>query len=154
MNYATRSVLDEMESELLASLEDREERIDTWSAQAKHILSTLYQIVACYLSGFIRCLTLFFVISFALMPTEMISFITTASGEQIKIENNTVIFLAHLFAFFWVIFNVCTRKICFVSINRLKREAITQRVKEAKQIVEIAEEVLVRHELISIEDKR
>jgi hypothetical protein len=46
MNYATRSVLDEMESELLASLEDREERIDTWSAQAKHILSTLYQIVA------------------------------------------------------------------------------------------------------------
>lgn len=154
MSFVTRSVLEEMESELLESLESRESKINTWSNQAKHILDIVWRLFCCNLNGFIGCMLTLAVLSLTFFTAETVTFLTTASADQLVEESYTAIGLSQIVAFLYMVFNIVTRRIAFVSIKRLKEEAIAKRVDEAKRIAEIAEEVLVRHELISIEDKR
>ena len=154
MNYATCSVLDEMESELLGELEYRETKVNSLTQQVKATLSTIWRIASCFISGFVASLIALVVLSFVITPTETVDFLRSATREQLLTTLSMFLNLSYITAFIWMIFNVLSRRIRFVSIERLKREAIEKQVQEAHRVIEIAEEVLLRHELIRLEDKR
>lgn len=154
MNYATRSVLDEMESELLAQLEYRETKVNTLTQQVKATLATIWRIASCFISGFVASLIALVVLSFVITPTETVDFLRSATSEQLLTTLSMFLNLSYVTAFIWMIFNILSKRIRFVSIERLKREAIEKQVQEAHRVIEITEEVLLRHELIRLEDKR
>lgn len=154
MNHATRSVLDEMENELVQQLDDTDEKVDTWTHQAKELLSTVFRIINCYLSGFFLSILMLVALSLVFLPSETVDFLYNVQRDEaletIRLYTNT----SQILAFGWMIFNIVTSRIRFVSIKQLKQNAIHERVRRTKEIIEVTEEVMFRHGLIKIEDKQ
>lgn len=154
MNYATRSVLDEMENELMQQLGDTDEKVDTWTHQAKESLSTVFRIVNCYLSGFFLSILILVALSLVFLPSETVDFLYNAQRDEALKTIRLFTSTSQILAFGWMMFNIVTSRIRFVSIKQLKQNAIQERVRRTKEIIEVAEEVMFRHGLIKIEDKQ
>ncbi len=154
MSNVTNSVIEEMKSELLERLNDKDEKIHTVLTQTQAFLCETISAFSWILGSFIRVMLIAIVFFFLILSPEVLVDIRSASDESILSLVDTIISFGWTMVIMMTVFSFALGRRRFRNIQKEKEQAIHERVEFVADVAVIAEEILHRHELIDLGEEK
>lgn len=154
MSSITNSVVEEMKTELLESLNDKDEKYDTWWIQCKEVAATTFYIFTRYIGLFAHCILGLFVLGFIFLDIETIDQLRNISNEELAKGVDAILNLSFIISMFFLCISIAIGRIRYINVRTEKEKAIRARASFVADVGNIAEEILYRHKLIDLDENK
>ncbi|OEE37333.1 hypothetical protein A1QO_04295 [Vibrio genomosp. F10 str. ZF-129] len=145
MKTKTESIMKEMESELLMTLDDHDEKMHTLTTQVKWTIHALAKILGATINYSFKLFLFFSIVVTLFMGAEGLDTIRTSTSEDIINVILQTYSVATILSIVFISLQGYNGHFGLESVRQAKINAINTRVRETRKIVEVVEEVLHRH---------